>query len=339
MMFVSGVLIREIDEYSVFVLPEPVGPGDEHHAPRLLDRRLELGERLGLEAELRHVEHQLVLVEETHDDLLAEERRQARHAEVDVLRHAVVLEADLDAAVLRQALLRDVELRHDLDARRDRVAELHRRLHDVVEQAVDAVADAQLLLVRLDVDVAGALLDRRHQDDVHQLDDRRLLALLGEHLGADLLELLEDLDVAGVAEDRHVLERLAGDLEGARRRRGAAAGGLAVVPRDRLDDRGLGRDDRLDVVARHELDVVHGEHVGRVGHRDRQRGAGARERDDLVLLRGLGGNELDDAGSISNWASAIEGTPYCLLRSAVISSSLTKPSLTRLKPSFPPFWR
>ena len=26
MMFVSGVLIREIAEYSVFVLPEPVGP-------------------------------------------------------------------------------------------------------------------------------------------------------------------------------------------------------------------------------------------------------------------------------------------------------------------------
>ena len=33
-----------------------------------------------------------------------------------------IVEADLDAAVLRQALLGDVELRHDLDARRDRVA-------------------------------------------------------------------------------------------------------------------------------------------------------------------------------------------------------------------------
>jgi hypothetical protein len=147
--------------------------------------------------ELRHVEHQLLLVEETHDDLLAEERRQAGDAEVDVAVDALILETDLDAAVLRQALLRDVELRHDLDARRDRIAELHRRLHDVVEQTVDAVADAQFLLVGLDVDVAGALLDRRHQDDVHELDDRRFLALLGERLGADLLELVEDLDVAG----------------------------------------------------------------------------------------------------------------------------------------------
>ena len=60
----------------------------------------------------------------------------------------------------------------------DRVAILHRRRHDVVEDAVDAVADAQLLLVRLDVDVAGALLNRRHQHDVDEPDDRRLFALL-----------------------------------------------------------------------------------------------------------------------------------------------------------------
>ena len=51
------------------------------------------------------------------------------------------------------------------------------------------------------------------------------------------------------------------------------------------------------------------------------------------------GTSLTTAGSISNWPSAIDGTPYCLLRSAVISSSLTNPSLIRLKPSFPPFWR
>ena len=57
---------------------------------------------------------------------------------------------------------------------------------------------------------------------------------------------------------------------------------------------GFRGDHRLDVVARHELDVVHGEDVGRIGHRDRQRRAGAAERDDLVLLRGLGRDQLDD---------------------------------------------
>ena len=114
----------------------------------------------------------------------------------------------------------------------------------------------------------------------------------------DLLELLEHLDVVVGDVGVEFLERRGDHLEGrgvievrrlrpARRLllrlRGARAAPLRVVPRDRVGDRGFGRDDRLDVVARHELDVVHGEDVGRVGHRDRQRRAGAAERHDLVL--------------------------------------------------------
>ena len=107
--------------------------------------------------------------------------------------------------------------------------------HDVVEDAVDAVPDAELLLVRLDVDVARALLNRRHQHDVHQLDDRRLLALLGERLGADLLELLEHLDVVGAAAERglQLLEALASPSRGAaagRRARLAAACRAPAAP-------------------------------------------------------------------------------------------------------------
>ena len=68
--------------------------------------------------------------------------------------------------------------------------------------------------------------------DVHQLDDRRFLALAGQHLGADLLEVLHDLDVAVGVERRHLVERRGGDFEGAlagaacwhrRRRRALAA--------------------------------------------------------------------------------------------------------------------
>ena len=84
----------------------------------------------------------------------------------------------------------------------------------------------------------------------------------------------------------------------------AAAGAVAALPRpgalvvllDRVADRGLGGDDGLDVVARHELDVVEREDVGRIRHRDRQRRAGAADRDDLVLLGGLGRNQLEDRG-------------------------------------------
>ena len=58
----------------------------------------------------------------------------------------------------------------------------------------------------------------------------------------------------------------------------------------------FGRHDGLDVVPRHELDVVHGEDVGRIRHRDRQRGARAAERNDLhtYAVPSPAGNELDD---------------------------------------------
>jgi hypothetical protein len=42
------------------------------------------------------------------------------------------------------------------------------------------------------------------------------------------------------------------------------------------------------------------------------------------------GTSLTIVGSILNCARLIAGTPYCLLRSAVICSSLTNPIFTRL---------
>ena len=68
----------------------------------------------------------------------------------------------------------------------------------------------------------------------------------------------------------------------------------AVVLVDRLAQRDLGGHDRLDVVAGHELDVVHREHVGRVAHRDRQRRAGLVHREDTVLAGDLARHDLDD---------------------------------------------
>ncbi len=71
-----------------------------------------------------------------------------------------------------------------------RVLQLERRRHLLGEHAVDAVAHAELLLVRLDVDVARALLDGVEEDHVDEADDRRVLA--------GLLEL-EEVDVLLVA--------------------------------------------------------------------------------------------------------------------------------------------
>ena len=150
----------------------------------------------GSKPSLRHVEHQLVAVEQAQDDLLAEQRRQAPRRGSRSPWLAVVVVADLDAAVLRQALLGDVELRHDLDARGDRVAELQRRRHDVVEHAVDAVPDPA-------APSRTARCGCRSRPSgwptsACTLTSRMTGAsspCLRQRLDADLLELLEHLDV------------------------------------------------------------------------------------------------------------------------------------------------
>ena len=68
--------------------------------------------------------------------------------------------------------------------------------------------------------------------------------------------------------------------------------------------------------------------------------APARLSGTIWYLRAVSaGTSLITAGSISNSARAIEGTPYCFESRAVISSSFTYPSFTRFAPSLPPFCR
>ena len=96
-------------------------PGHEHHAVRLGDvlaepAQLELREPQDVEAQLGELLADRFLVEDADDRVLAVDARHDRDAEVDGLaRHA-----QLEPAVLRHALLGDVELGHDLDARDDR---------------------------------------------------------------------------------------------------------------------------------------------------------------------------------------------------------------------------
>ncbi len=108
-------------------------------------------------------------VEQTHDDAFAEQRRQRGNAEIDLAAE----NADLDAAVLRQAAFGDVELRHQLQARDDGGFQFARRLLLIEEHAIHAEADAEFLLERLDVNVAGALLDGLRDHGVDQPDDGR----------------------------------------------------------------------------------------------------------------------------------------------------------------------
>ena len=162
-------------------------------------------------------------------------------------------DAQLEAAVLRHALLGDVELRHDLDAADDRgVMALVDRLERFVEHAVDAVLDDHLVVARLDVDVRGAALDGVEDDGVDQLDDRRRL-LLRDRVDRQRLFALFVL-----ADELHA-EAFGGFVEHALRR-------LRLL--QLVADRG-GRG-HLDLQRRAEeqLQLVELEHVGRIADHD-----------------------------------------------------------------------
>ena len=251
------------------------GAGDQHHAERLVDRLFEVLEGRFLEAELRHVELQVRLVEEPEHDLLAEHGRKGGDAEVHLL---VAGELHLDAAVLRQAALGDVELRHDLEARGDGVLEPQRRLHHLVQHAVDAEPDAERLLVRLDVDVAGALADGVGQDGVHELHDRGFLGRFLQLAQVDVVVVLDQLDVLVAELREHLVEVRV----------------VVVVAVDGGRDRGRRCHGDLHVVAGQELDLVDGDQVRRVGHDERQRVAREAGRDQVVFHHQRLGYEAED---------------------------------------------
>jgi hypothetical protein len=95
-----------------------------------------------------------------------------------------------------------------------------------------------------------------------------------------------------------------------------------------LAQRVLADDDRLDVVARDELQVVDGARVRRVRHRDRQHAADAAQRQHQVLQRLLRRDQLDDRGSMTTRSRSTAGTRYCLASARVSSASGMKPSFT-----------
>ena len=112
-----------------------------------------------------------------------------------------------DAAVLRQALLADIQLCHNLDARSDGIFQLQRRRHDGLEHAINTEPHPKFLLVGLHVDVASPPLYSIGQDQVHQLDDGRLVGSFLQFREVHLLFFALQFDV-GIADLRHRLHDL-----------------------------------------------------------------------------------------------------------------------------------
>ena len=152
--------------------------GDEHDAVGIAHHLAQFADRLRLEAELVEVERDLAAVENAQHDAFAMRRRQGRDAEVDV----DAANGQLDAAVLRQASLGDVEPGHDLDARGDGGLQSGRQRFGGAQRAVDAIADLHGLERGLDVNVGRARFDGVGDDLVDPPDDRRLIGDVAQPL-------------------------------------------------------------------------------------------------------------------------------------------------------------
>src|SRR5438093_88284 len=63
----------------------------------------------------------ILFVEQPQDDFFTEQCRQDGHAKIDLLPFTVQPHPDSNASVLRNALFRDIQLRHDFDTRDHRV--------------------------------------------------------------------------------------------------------------------------------------------------------------------------------------------------------------------------
>ena len=154
------------------------GAGDEDDPVRQLDQLAELGVQVRLHAQLAELEFHGPLVQQAHDDSFAVDHGDHGDADIDLASAG----AELDAAVLRQPPLGNVQPRHDLQTADDRGLEaVDLRRHRLgVQHAVDAIADPQARLLRFNVHVAGPQLDRLQQDLVDQPHHRGFLGHLRE---------------------------------------------------------------------------------------------------------------------------------------------------------------
>ncbi len=256
------------------------GPRDEDDPLRTGDDVLHPFHFLGGKPDRLQGDVRVGGVEDPDDHFLPVVRRDRGDPQVE----AAPPHADADPAVLREPLLGDVHIRHDLDPRDDRPLDPLRKIHRLAQEPVDPVTDLEGRLRRLHVDVGGPLIDRLGDDQVHHPDDGGGLGLLPkvvEVLPVQSMGIVDHLDLALVHD---VLDD------------GAEGRSEVVVLVDGPEDVGLGGDERLDGEAGGEPDVLERLEAQRVGHRDVQVAAVDRDGDDEVFPGDLFLDQLDRLG-------------------------------------------
>ncbi len=109
------------------------------------------------------------MIQQAHHDRFAILGRHGGDTDVN----ALLSDLDREAAVLRQALFRDIEFRHQLEAQSEGRCDLDVGFGLQMQDAVDAKANLQAPFLRLDVNIGGPHLGRVVEHRLQQFDDRR----------------------------------------------------------------------------------------------------------------------------------------------------------------------
>ena len=144
--------------------------GHQHDAVRPRQQRVEFRQRVGFEAHLLEAEADAGAIQHAHHHALAVNRRHCGDPQVEL----AALDPGLDAAVLRQAALGDVEMGQQFHPGAHRGAMLGRHQLGRMDHAVDAVTHMQAVVERLQVDIGRAQLDHLADDGVDEANHRGL---------------------------------------------------------------------------------------------------------------------------------------------------------------------
>ena len=166
------------------------GAGDQHDAVRDPHEGMHELQVFPAEPEFGEGKHALAFFEQTEHHAFAEGRGQGGHAQPRL----TPAEGNGDAPVLRQTLFRDVEFRHDLDARHHGGVMGLVQGMAFIEHAVQPEAYAGNVAVGFDVDVAGPGAHGLREDHVDQPDERGFAAVLQQVLHRVFVEFVDRID-------------------------------------------------------------------------------------------------------------------------------------------------
>ncbi len=139
-----------------------------------------------------------------------------------------------------------------------------------MKYAVDAESDTEVLLSGFEMDVRGPLVDGAGDDRVHQLDHGGVFSADGETV--EILRLSLFGGQLGQIADRLVK--------------------VSLAP-NRVLEIGSGRNLRENVVPRHRTQVIHREHIRRIGHRHHETAVFESDRQQRVPADQIFGHDGD----------------------------------------------